>query len=457
MNGVALEQCRGQRAPRVEQVNRLCNACKELGLNGSFHNSWQDGWQQRWGRLADRLEQILENQAYRFILCLATVGLVVGYVIIASRLAEPPRWVENRFIRIDESFADSKSGASAHDVDAVNRSLVRLEKLVSVLDLKPQRLKIKPSLAAVRTPLEIEKHVLSLWLDEIRGFYPSESDEVISKSIVRAIVALVFNKTENIVSLPKESASWFSQFSPDKVAVARPGDIGPWLTRQIISEGERVSPGQRIAYLRKLARDSNNAKLLEFESAKSWPRDARDFGVPLRKILSVLTPERSWEIDFRAAVPWFQVKLGGQGSDSPANLLKGLHVGLLVVTSCRLPRLADFKGFNAHEVVWARVCPGSLSVLTALVPAETGEEFAIKNPDVSFAQLGVLEISYALEKGWINSKTDISDFIVSTREKSSQFVAAQIRPQREEWDARAQAFRVKAPIEVLKLVRLRSI
>ncbi len=425
-------------------------------MNGSFHNSWQEGWQLRWGRLADRLEEILENRAYRFILCLATAGLVVGYVSIASRLAEPPRWVENRFIRIDDTFVDSKS-VTARDVDSVNRSLVRLEKLASVLALKPQRLKIKPSLAAVRTPMEIERHVLGLWIDEVRGFNPSESSEVISTSIARAIVALVFSGTESLTGLPKESDTWFSQFRADQVATAHPSDVGPWLTRQIIAEGEKFSPGKRITYLRKLIRDSNDPKLSQFETARSWPLDAREFGIPLRIILSVLAPERSWEIDFRATVRWFQVKLGGQGADSPANLLKGLHVGLLVVTSCRLPRLADFKGFNAHEVVWARVCPGSLSVLTTLVPAESGEEFAMKNPDVSFAQLGVLEISYALEKGWINSQTDISDFIVSTREKGSRIVAAQIRPQREEWDSRAQAFRVKAPIEVVKLVRLRSI
>lgn len=423
-------------------------------MDRSFHNSWQD----RWSGLADRLEVILEKRAYRLFLCWATVILVVGYVAIASRLAEPPRWVESRLVHIDDSFGNSSNSVSVRDVDSVNRSIVRLEKLASVLALKPQRLNIKPSLEAVRAPFEIETHILRLWIDEVRGFYPNGTYEVTTKSIADAIIALVFQNRTSLDYLQAENSSWYAEIATAEADTANPARLIPWLTRQLIFEGQKLAPGRRISYLRSLVNASADSKLLEFERTNRWPADARDFGKPLQQIVSILVPARARDLDFRAVVPWLQVKLGAEGSSAPKAMLKGLHVGLLVVTSCRLPRLIDFKGFNAHEVVWARMCPNSFSTLTVLIPAETTEDFAAKNPDTSFAQVGVLEIIYALEKGWINSKTDISDFIMNSHEKSPRSkVAAQIRPQSEEWDSKAQAFRVKAPIEVLKLVRLRSI
>lgn len=459
-------------------------------MDGSFHGPDHHSVQDRWSGLANRLEAALENRAYRTALCLATVILIVGYACIASRLAEPPRWSDSRLVHIDESNL-GKSRLSPRDVDAVNRSIVRLEKLANVLALKPQRLNLRLNESIARSPFAIENHILRLWIDEDRGFYSGGMYEMTSEAIARAVLAIVFptgiQGEKSLAGLPAESDGWYGQVkslretcfgrksisigggwgglcealgntkSAQAMDLPSPLSLSPWLTRQIISESDLMSPGQRIAYLRRLIHASSDTKLLEFERANRWPTEAKEFGLLLKEIVSTVAPERSHDLDFNAVVPFLQAKLGARGAESPESLTKGLHVELLVVTSCNVPRLVDFKGFEAHEVLWARVCPKSLSALTSLVPANNGEEFAAKNPDVSFALLGVQEISYALKKGWINSKTDITDFVVSARDTKSRAVAYEIRPQSEEWNAKAQAFRVKAPIEVLKLMRLRRI
>ncbi len=449
-------------------------------MDGSF----QGPWQERWSGLANRLETTLENNAYRFVLCCATVVLVVAYAAVASRIAQPPRFIDNRLVQIEESLTPSQP-LTAHDVDMLNRSIIRMQKLASVLNVSPQRLNFRPSAEMIRTPFAVEHHLLRLWLDEARAFYSGGMYEMTSESIAHAIIAITFQGDLGRKGFPAGDSGWYAEVRTLRETCAdrksttqnpymsswmslcshaasyggdgpSPLSLSPWLTSQLIAESQRLSSAGRIKYLRALLHASTNPKLLEYERANRWPADARKFGPLLKDIMSELAPQQAGKTDFRATLPWLLVKLEPQNK-SLESATDGLHVNLLVVTSCRVPRLADFKGFDSREVVWARVCPKNLSSIVSLVPASTAEQFAEKNPDISFVQLGLPEISYALAQGWIDSKTDITDFVVGTKNLNSRIVAYQVRPQSEEWIPKAQAFRVKAPIEVLKLMRLRSI
>lgn len=445
-------------------------------MDGSF----QGPWQERWSGLANRLETTLENNAYRFVLCCATVVLVVAYAAVASRIAEPPRFIDNRLVHVEESPTQA---LTARDVDRLNRSIVRLQKLASVLNISPQRLNFRPSAEMIRTPFAVEHHLLRLWIDEARAFYSGGMYEMTSESIARAILAITFQDDVGRMRLPLANSGWYAQVKTlretcvDRKSTTQnpymsswmslcnhagsgdspsPLSLSPWLTSQLIEESQQMSSAGRIQYLRALLHASANPKLLEYERANRWPADAKKFGPLLNDIMSELAPQQTSKTDFRATLPWLLVKLEPQ-SKALESATAGLHVNLLVITSCRVPRLADFKGSNSREVVWARVCPKNLSSIVSLVPAASAEQFAEKNPDISFVQLGVPEISYALSQGWIDSKTDITDFVVGSKNLNSRIVAYQVRPQSEEWNPKAQAFRVKAPIEVLKLMRLRSI
>jgi hypothetical protein len=413
----------------------------------------------------------------------------VTYAGVASRLAEPPRFTENRYVQIVES-----EPFGARDLDTLNRSLVRIEKLASVLGIEPRRLSLRPTTEVIRTAGAIEYHVLRLWIDEVRGFNSGGMYEMTSESIGRAIIALVFPDLKRLPDTSETigTESWYAQLKTirqmceglkstrethfdswrslcrvDGNLASRDGEtvspvsLSPWLTRQLTLEGAQHGLGSRITFLRHLVRASKDESLLEFERANRWPADPKKFGPLLENIVRELAPLQAKTIDFRATLPWLQVELPGkfekETSKSSRNITEGLRVGLLVVTSCRTPRLSELKGYDAREVVWARVCPNSLSSVVSLVPAENAETFAEKNPDTSFVQVGLDEIAYAFSKGWIDPKSDISDFVSDSKGRNSRLIAYQIRPQSEEWNSKAQAFRVKAPIEVLKLMRLRSI
>lgn len=451
-------------------------------MDGSFHNSWQE----RWSGLANRLEAALENNAYRFFLCFATVMMVIAYAAVASRIADQPRFVASSVVQIDDSLIETSSGPmtlTALDVDLLNRSIQRLEKLANVLGIRPKRLTLKPSVELIRTRLAIEYHVLRLWMDEARGFFSGGVYDMTSEAIANTILAVTFRDEQIRTALPAASSSWYEQvqtlkdtcrerkhshsarFSSWMGLCARdriyggdgptPLSLAPWLTRLLISEAEARPVVARIDFLRSLVRASSDTRVIEFERANRWPANPKLYGEVLREIVTMTGVVPTKSINFRPNLPFLQVALDGKTKDE--SRVNGVHVGLLVVTSCQTPRLADFQGFDAHEVVWAQVCAKSLSSIVSLARAENAEQFAEKNPDVSFVQLGVKEIAYALSQGWIDARTDVGDFVTGSRNLNSRMVAYQVKPQSEEWLPKAQAFRVKAPIEVLKLVRLNSI
>lgn len=413
---------------------------------------------ERWGPVSRRLEIILENNAYRFALCMASVILVVGYVAVASRMAEPPKWSESPLVSVEETAAEPEQ-FDVRAVDALNRAIVRLSKLQSVLKIHPQRLTIRPTQDDVAHPFELETRVLRLWLDEVRGFAYEGMYDVTSEAIARAIIAIVFPTSIEGFNLPSADSNWFAHVRSiretcdeqprrewrnlcvalkknlNKSDAPNPLSLSGWLTSQMINEAQGRSTSARIGYIRDLVKASADRELLKFESAKEWPAAARSYGSVVRTLVTRLAPNRAASMNFK--------------------------IGLFIVSSCSMPRLGDLakelEGVDAQDVVWVRVCENSMASLVKLVDATSANEFAIKNPDAAFAQVGVPEIQVALKKGWLDAKTDLAEFVIEGRDPRSRKVATRLRPQREEWDATSQAFRVHAPVEILKLVRLRPI
>ena len=73
-----------------------------------------------------------------------------------------------------------------------------------------------------------------------------------------------------------------------------------------------------------------------------------------------------------------------------------------------------------------------------------------QHPELSFVEIGVSEVKLALAKGWIKSG-DYLDVAV-------QFdgIANSARPTERTWLRSLRAYRFKAPVEVVKLVRLQT-
>lgn len=430
-------------------------------MNDSFGNSWHA----RWAGLAEQLEHALENNATRFVLCFATIALVVMYIGAVTRLAEPPRWTDSRYVMIQENGSEK---FEVRDIDLINRAINRVGKQAAILGLRPQRLVLHPTRQEARRPYAIETHVLRLWLDEIRGFAPEGMFDVTSEAIARAIVAITFQADVVLDELPPANSNWYTHVKTMRETcvekprsewrglcavlestrashsaedeIPNPLSLADWVSSQIVAESETLLGGDRIEFLRNLLKTSSDSELQGLGRVDQWPREARDYAPILRKIVSKLAPTRALQINFRASKP--------------------LHI----VTSCQLPRIADLakelEDVEAREVVWARVCDSNgkqTSRKSPFLTANSAQEFAEKNPTAVFAQIGVEEMKIAIKKGWVDSQIDIANFLVQAREKDSRAVATQLRSQSEEWNAKAQAHRVKAPIEVLKLVRLRTI
>ncbi|MBL7686836.1 MAG: hypothetical protein JNJ49_02300 [Bdellovibrionaceae bacterium] len=82
--------------------------------------------------------------------------------------------------------------------------------------------------------------------------------------------------------------------------------------------------------------------------------------------------------------------------------------------------------------------------------ADRVDAFARNHPELSFVEIGVSEVKLALAKGWIKSG-DYLDVAV-------QFdgIANSARPTERTWLRSLRAYRFKAPVEVVKLVRLQT-
>ena len=444
---------------------------------------FESSWQKRWAGLAERLELALENNASRLVLCLATAALILIYAGVGARMAEPARWARSPFIEIHESVR-----LEFRDTDAVNRSIVRLDRLASVLGLNPQRLVLLTTKEEVARPFAFETRALRLWLDEYRGFGPEGMYDLTSDAIARAIIVISFPNERLTADLPNPNSNWFghvrtmketcveiksnassvtSQFAREWGAVCgvlrpskepNPLSLSKWLTSQMVAESRTLSVGRRVYYLRSLVRLSASPELAKFERAGSWPNSPQAFGPIAKEIVSKLAPKRAQQISFKAYVPFLLLDLESRDQSDAREVLESgdspeISADLLVLTSCKLPLLSQFDRLVAREVVWARKCEPS----STFVAASSAVEFAEKNPNAVFAQVGIREIETALSRGWLGRDLDIAEFIVESRNLHSVVVAAQLRAQTEMWNPQAQAFRVKAPVEVLKLVRLRSI
>lgn len=446
-----------------------------MGMDGDFENENRTDWQRRWAGVADRLETVLENNAYRFVLCAATVGLVVTYAIIAARMAEPARWVASPYVGIHESVE-----FDFRDTDALNRSISRLGKIALLLDLKPQKLILKPSIEDVRDPFAVETHVLRLWLDEARGFGPDGMYVVVSDAIAKAIVAAVFQDPRLFAKLPNPNSNWFGHvrtigqscqqdgvFKKNPICsvvkgrddIPNPLSLSEWFASQMVTEARMYNAGSRITYLRQIARLSSSPELVPYERVSNWPQSSAKFGPVAKMIVSTLAPKRAKVITFKPYVPLMMIDLEKQGAITPprsdiASIREEVEIGLLMVSSCESPKLESImksvEGFGARETVWVQGCANA----QGLVKSSTAADFASANPNVVFAQIGVSELKTALARGWVGKDVDITTFVSASRDARTKGVSTLLRSQSEVWNASVRAFQMKAPVQVVKLVRL---
>lgn len=447
-----------------------------------------NSWQTRWSGLADRLEIALENTFYRTCLCAASVALVLVYAYFATRFAQPTRWISNRLIIVSN---ESSFEPQFLEIDAINRSIVRLQRLASVLQIKPTPLVVQPDQP------DLERHVLRLWLDEVRGNNFEGMYDVVSEAMVRAILVVVF---DHVDASQESSANWFSNLrtfretceDPEILAAhpqwrglcatvslktksdfdrPNPMSLSKWLSRQVVAEASELGPSQRIMYLRGLVAHLSNPELAKFERLDAWPAKSVDFGPPLKELVSLIAPAQARRIDFSPRVFW--IRMSVEKTDAAESLVAvergsgremgrgtAVDVDLVVLTSCEAPSLKRVVALNevhsATEVLWAKVCDAK----KVIVEANSAHQFAEKNPDVVFVQIGVREIGTALKRGWLNEGISVVEMLKSSTptgrgQKTTRF-SDLMRTQRTDWDTVAKAFRIRAPVEVVKLVRIDS-
>lgn len=437
-------------------------------MSGDFDSEVRTEWQRRWMGVANRLEGVLENNAYRFALGAATVALVVTYAIIASRMAEPARWIPSPYIAIHESVE-----LDFLDTDALNRSMARLGKLASILNLKPQKLVLKPTADEVREPFAVETHVLRLWLDEARGFGPDGMYVVVSDAVAKAIVATVFPDKRLFAKLPNPDSNWFGHvktmgqscsqdegfkknpicsFVKERDETPNPLSLSNWFASQMVAEARMYNAGSRIAYLRQIARLSSIPDLVAYERVSNWPPSASKFGPVTKAIVSTLAPRRAKVITFKPYVPLIMIDLEKQGA-----VRDETSTGLLVISSCSVPTLGSLldviQNFAARDVVWARACAQGLVTRRGVEMIASAAEFASANSRVPFVQIGAGELRAAIARNWVQKDLDILSFVAASRERAASPLIMALRTQAESWNGDMQAFRMKAPLEVVKLVR----
>lgn len=434
-------------------------------------------WQARWSGLADRLEIALENTFYRTCLCAASIALVLLYAFFATRFAQPSRWVSNSLITID-----SEGGPDIDflKVDEINRSIVRLQKLASVLQIRPTLLMIKSD------QVDLERHVLRLWLDEIRGQNFEGMYDVVSEVLVRAILVVVFERDE---ASSEASTNWYSQLksfretcgdqdiltahpqwrglcgavsSKIKSDFDRPNplSLSKWLSGQVVAEAKSYGPTQRIGYLRGLVKQLARPTLARFERLDAWPKKAADFGPTLKELVTILAPTQAGLVDFSPRIYWIKMSVENGIVDDSKEAVGGPATDLVVLTSCVAPTLKSIIGQRrlneAKEVLWAKTCDQK----RVLVEARTSAEFAERNPEAAFVQIGMREIEMALTRGWLKETATVVEVLKSSnRDKpidSRDQFSSLIRSQQTDWNATAKAYRLRSPVEVVKLVRIDS-
>jgi hypothetical protein len=193
-----------------------------------FDSNWQD----RWVGLADVLERSMENQFYRLLMCIATVVLILAYVVVGTRLAEPEIFRTSKLIEV--TMDESDRPLEFLEIAIVNRAIENIEKMHSALSVyrKFQPTPIRQDLgyfvskSALRE-WEIEMHVLRLWMDELRGQPALGAFDLASESVARLVLWELFPDSLKSFDRPAAGSTWFENvncYFPSKRKAANVDD-----------------------------------------------------------------------------------------------------------------------------------------------------------------------------------------------------------------------------------------
>lgn len=444
-----------------------------------MRGGFETGLNERWSGLASGLEAILENRIYRLILCSLTVLLLIAYAVAASRLAAPPLFKQPYGLEVRLSEQAKKLADDPWLVDQLNRRLNEVDHLRSQLPFSPTKLFLELDQADL-APGAFSARVLRLWLDEYlaldaRGAAAggSEVGAVEEEAVIRAIILAENGGAESASA--SATKSWYEAALTmgDYCASGRllptgwrglcqhvrahpsspwaksmsPMSLSDWLANEMLIDAARRPLRERAMLV------AVWFQTLKEESKISWPEwpvEKARYGLRLETSIARLAPGRLAAFDVEPKQKLAVVERVEDLARQPGQEVK---IDTLVLSSCSSPRWRDLERVRARHFLWVRGCGGlhdnSLAELKSERPwAERVDDFALKNPEHSFVEIGVSEVKLALAKNWIRS----SDFV----DVAVQFdgLGSSARPTDRTWLRSLRAYRFKAPVEVVKLVRL---
>ncbi len=442
-------------------------------MRGGFDTGWED----RWSGLANGLEVILENRIYRLILCSLTVILLVAYAVAGARMAAPPLLKQPYGLEVRLSEKAKSLADDPWALDQLNRRLSEVDHLRSQLPFTPTKLHLELDHKDL-APGAFSARVLRLWLDEYlsldaRGAAAggSEVGAVEEEAVIRAILM-----TENGERGDK-SRSWYESAltmgaycesgrllpigwdglcqhvkeHPESTwaKAMSPMSLADWLANEMVLDAVKRPLTERALLLAVWFRT------LKEESLKNWPEwpvEKSRYGLRLETSVARLAPHRLADFD---PEPKQHLMVVDRVEDLERRVSEDVKIDTVVLSSCSSPRWRDLERVRARHFLWVRGCGGAAETAlkelkSDLAWADRVDAFARNHPELSFVEIGVSEVKLALAKGWIKSG-DYLDVAV-------QFdgIANSARPTERTWLRSLRAYRFKAPVEVVKLVRLQT-
>lgn len=434
-------------------------------------------WQERWQGLADALERAMENTTYRMVMCLATVVLILAYVVVATRSVEPTHWPQNALVHFRETDVREYDFKKWERAERAVRNVSKMHRALSVgLAWQPTPISLDLSffeeseafLKSLRwnsASFAIEAHVLRLWMDELRGQPALGVFDLAAESVVRVIIWELFPAARP-ASLEQVSLStWFDEVqtmavscrsleeevfgklgwselcrskSISELGRSNPMSLVNWMATGIHRRIQSLSPIERFTILRSLMNRATSVESMRFDRAQSWSDSATDFGQNLMLISDML--EIRDLVSSPEPVRTYHVTALNEELDSR------VRFGLLVVKSCVFPEMKQFSRFQARELVWVQTCDQE----ERLVAAQSADEFAARNPHLLMAKIGLDETRLAIDRGWLNGSTRITE--LSGQQGVGQ-LHRNLQAQREEWRSDLKVLKLSAPVDVLQFVR----
>jgi hypothetical protein len=431
-----------------------------------FDSNWQD----RWAGLADVLERAMENRFYRLLMCFATVVLILAYVIVGTKLAEPEVFRTSSLIEMTIEEADRP--LEFLEIAVVNRAIENIEKMHSALSVyrKFQPTPIRQDLGyfvskSLLREWEIEAHVLRLWMDELRGQPALGAFDLAAESVARLVIWELFPESMVSIPLPAEGSTWYENvncsFQNSKIpnkqedcasSRANPMSLVSWLANRLRLELRSGPVHWRLGVLADLMKEATDPDLMGFDRVASWPLEGALLGKNLKIIFSRFDralqskPSSSVVTDLSeiAVLRFKRFKLSDVQDPR-------IFVGLAVVGSCQFPSVEQLKKFEARELVWFQECEDN----TVVKPAFDARSFAKLNLNLVMAKVGVRELRLAVKQKWISPATLITELQsqIAPIELGGGKLPLALRTQKTEWLADAGVLLLKAPVEALPFVR----